>query len=185
MAYLQFEHIQSASTGIVAGKPQPALGAFERDIVRMSLQDGRSSLADIGRLVRIGMWLGGVRRKGGLANPRLEALRRYAILYRLNGQGLEASEELAMDRAGFDARGIGEVRRIVDRHVAANPQGPGPWLHILPLALALVAGLAGTALLIRQTTGDIAISTMIAALALVTIVSLHRPAMRSDRRRAS
>ena len=106
MAYLQFEHIQSASTGIVAGKPQPALGAFERDIVRMSLQDGRSSLADIGRLVRIGMWLGGVRRKGGLANPRLEALRRYAILYRLNGQGLEASEELAMDRAGFDARGF-------------------------------------------------------------------------------
>lgn len=176
MAYLQFEHIQSASTGIVAGKPEPILGAFERDIVRMSFQDGRSSLAEVGRLVGIGMWLGGVRRKGGLANPRLEALRRYAILYRLNGQALEASEELAMDRAGFDARGVSEVRRIVDRHVAANALPPRPWFPVLLFALTLVGAMSGTVLLIRQTTGDIAVSVMVAALISVTIFSLYRPA---------
>lgn len=176
MAYLQFEHIQGGSAGGAVTTLGPSLDTLERAIVRMSFDDDRSSLTRAGRLARIGTWLSGLRRKGGLANPRLEALRRYAILYRLSGQDLDTGEDLAVARAGFDPFAIGEVRQLVDRHRAGNGRAARRWFRVALLGLALIGTLSGMVLLIQQATDDIAISTMIAALIFVTMLSHHRPA---------
>lgn len=48
-------------------------------------------------------------------------------------------------------------------------------LRSVLLVLALIGALSGMVRLIQRATGDIAISTIVAALISVTIVSLHRP----------
>lgn len=185
MAYLRFEQIHSLPASIATRASAPILDTFEREVVRMSLSDDRASLMEPGWLTRIGMWLGTVRRRNGLANARLEALRRYAILYRFKGKSLRASDELAIAGAGFGVHAVREIRRIVDRHVAGHTRTPRPSFSSLVFVLALFGALTATVLLVRQATGDLAISAMIAALIFVTIISLHRPATRDGQPRTS
>lgn len=176
MAYLQFEEIQGSAAVIASRTAQPTLDALDREVVRMSFNDHRSSLKEPAWLARIGIWMGSIRRKNGLANPRLELLRRYAILYRLKGKTLSANEELALVGAGYDLAAIREVRRLVDRHVAGKAGSRRPGLRGTLPVLAMIAAFACMMLLVERAAGDFAVSAMVAALISVTLLSLHRPA---------
>lgn len=101
--------------GLAGSAPAEAvLTSLELRTVELSLADGRASLRAPRRVERLGALLFGSRRVSGLANPRLEALRRFAILYRLDGAGLDTVETLRAEEAGLSAALLDRVRRIVD-----------------------------------------------------------------------
>ena len=85
MAYLAKIEPQAASPMALTGVPandtaRPDFSALEWSIIRLARVDGLSTLRAPGRLRRFWNWLMG--RTGGpeLANERLEALRRMAVL---------------------------------------------------------------------------------------------------------
>ena len=85
MAYLAKIEPQAASPMALTGVPandtaRPDFSALEWSIIRLARVDGLSTLRAPGRLRRFWSWLMG--RTGGpeLANERLEALRRMAVL---------------------------------------------------------------------------------------------------------
>lgn len=85
MAYLAKIEPQAASPMALTGVPandtaKPDFSALEWSIIRLARVDGLSTLRAPGRLRRFWNWLMG--RTGGpeLANERLEALRRMAVL---------------------------------------------------------------------------------------------------------
>lgn len=107
------------------------LTPLEKRVIAMSIGDLPESLMQQSRLVR---WFRG---EGTdplpLANPRLEALRRYAILYRTHGQALGEQERQRLAEAGFSARSIEEVHRLMapyhDRLPPAGNAQPIPAPH--------------------------------------------------------
>ncbi|MBO9582208.1 MAG: hypothetical protein J7498_15075 [Sphingobium sp.] len=152
------------------------LTPLHRQVIRLSLGDQKNSLKKAGRMMRIAMRLTGDHsRKNSLADPRLEAPRRYAILYRLNGSALDETEQSRIAEAGFDALDRREIRAFVDRHVAGSARLAGKgWSSLLPVA-ALVAITAILTTLMWQVVEDLMISTIVAGFLSVTLVSLHRP----------
>lgn len=151
------------------------LGKVERDVVRLSLADPRTSLRAPGPLTRIVTLLTGFAPRTGLADPRLEALRRHAVLYRLDGEKLAAAEHLAIAHAGFRDGDVREIQTLVDRHLAIPSRAATPGAPAIVVRLAALAVLAGMAPLVHPATSDIAAAAMIAGLFMVTAISLHRP----------
>lgn len=140
MAYLD------TSAGLLQGlsNSMPAeaiLSPLELRTLQLSHADGRASLRAPRRIERLGAMLFGSRRMSGLANPRLEALRRFAILYRLEGAAIDVAETARAEAAGFSAAALERVRRIVD----SRPRHAGPLMRaastLAAVALATVAGL--------------------------------------------
>jgi hypothetical protein len=85
MAYLAKIEPRAASPIALTGVPandtaKPDFSALEWSVIRLARVDGLSTLRPPGRIVRFWNWLMG--RTGGpeLANERLEALRRMAVL---------------------------------------------------------------------------------------------------------
>jgi uncharacterized protein (DUF2147 family) len=90
------------------------LSRDEWTAVLLSAHDGRRSLL-VGRTRgRLGRFFLGERRSAQLTSTRLEALRRYAVLYRLQGAGLAWEEDARLRAAGFSDRQAEAVRAIVD-----------------------------------------------------------------------
>jgi hypothetical protein len=83
-----------------------ALTGTERMVIELSRRDPASSIAPPNRLLDR---LFGRRRPLILSCPRLEALRRYAILYRLRGDALPVDEEERLRAAGYDGPQIGAI----------------------------------------------------------------------------
>lgn len=80
---------------------RPVLSDLERAVVALSMGDGRRTIAPRGGLAeRLVGWLFGLRRALPLADPRLEALRRIAVLCRLEGS-LGRSDLVAFLATGF------------------------------------------------------------------------------------
>ncbi len=107
MAYVDFS---SDPTLAYTGAPQhdvatPAatgLSALEWSVVALAQRDRVSSLTRPGRLsVALGSVFGGRRHSPHLADPRLEALRRIAVLSWHRGFAVPANELKAFLRAGF------------------------------------------------------------------------------------
>lgn len=96
-----------------------ALTDTERVVIALSRRDPVSSIAPpsrfLDRLFRS-------RHPLTLSCPRLEALRRYAILYRLRGDALPADERERLRAAGYDGPQIG----VITRAVRAEHAGPMP-----------------------------------------------------------
>lgn len=98
------------------------LTPLERAVIALSCKDPVSSL----RVNRKRGWILGL--PAGplpLANPRLEALRRYAILHRVRGAGIEAERE-KLRETGFSSQKIEEIDDLVDpsrqhRRAQRNP----------------------------------------------------------------
>jgi len=88
------------------------LTPLERAVIALSCTDPVSSLRPNNR--RRGWFLGWPTGPLPLANPRLEALRRYAILRRVHGAGRVAAEREQLIEAGFDNRKIEEIDDLVD-----------------------------------------------------------------------
>jgi len=87
------------------------LGRLERDIVWLSRSDPRSSLRPPHFLGRLAGRLFGIRRTNPLADARLEALRRYAVL--LRHELRTGEEEHRLLESGFTPEQLGDVRRLV------------------------------------------------------------------------
>jgi hypothetical protein len=92
----------------------PLLQRIERDVLLASRHDRPSSLE---RTSLLGRWIArlfGFETSNRLADPRLEALRRFAVLLRRRGDRLPRCEEARIAAAGFTPTQVSEIRRLVD-----------------------------------------------------------------------
>lgn len=107
MAYVDFTDELTSTVPLAAPRADPVpdgdrLSALEWSVVALAQQDRLSSLGTPGRLsVALGRVFGTRRRGLHLADPRLEALRRMAVLTWHRGFAVPASEVAAFLRAGF------------------------------------------------------------------------------------
>lgn len=102
------------------------LTPLERAVIALSCKDPVSSLRPISR--KRGWILGLPTGPLPLANPRLEALRRYAILRRVRGADRLEAERERLHQAGFDSPKIEEIDDLVDpsrqpRRARPEPEG--------------------------------------------------------------
>jgi hypothetical protein len=119
MAYRQFD--KDETTGWVSDlpirqrvlTPETGLTPEERQIVLLSRRDPIASLQAPGRIAKIARFLFGHEKPNRLASPRLEALRRFAVLRRVQGDGIEAAEYHRLTDAGYIAAVIREVDALL------------------------------------------------------------------------
>ena len=163
---IEMERVRSAPA-------EPALSWEEQGAVLASLGDGRASIgmSAFDRIVRAFF---GLRPAAPLAGARLEALRRYALLYRLRGAPLPPAEQARLRGAGFCERQAEAARALVDAHATlrrTRPRGGGRLVGALLFALAAAATLLIDQWLARQV--DDGPSALIITIMLVTwIVSI-------------
>lgn len=94
------------------------LTPLEKQVIAVSLGDPRSSLMPRSNVF---LWFFGHRVTSlPLANPRLEALRRYAILSRTSKQSLPQDECDRLCHAGYDARQKEAIDRLIAPHRMHN-----------------------------------------------------------------
>jgi hypothetical protein len=99
---------------------QKGLTALEWSVVALAKRDRISSLAQPGRIaVALGTVFGARGPNPHLADPRLEALRRVAVLSWRRGVTLPAGELKAFLAAGFS---IGQYETLVASIAAARPR---------------------------------------------------------------
>jgi hypothetical protein len=116
MAYLQFETGFAGGAGSVAqARTLFPLSALERQTVLLSRGDRVSSVRKPGRAGRMLRALFGFEPVRGLADPKLEALRRYAVMYRAKRQALSEHEHQTLVAAGFTTAQAASARSLVDR----------------------------------------------------------------------
>ena len=100
-----------APEALVMEEERPVLTELERSVIGIARQDGLSTLRQPGRLSR---WLGllfGIRISPQLADPKLEALRRIAVLSWRHGYSVPAVELRAFLAAGYSPA---EYELVVD-----------------------------------------------------------------------
>lgn len=125
MAYLDlaFDLPRSAIAAGAATTPRhdsvSRLAPLERQVILLASHDGASSLRTPGRIDAVLQWLFGWKPASKLADPHLEALRRYAVTFRLRGDALPAEETNRLLGAGFATQAIDEIRRMVRGNAAA------------------------------------------------------------------
>jgi hypothetical protein len=107
MAYLNFSEAGFAAAMRSDQAAPPAtssvFSALEWLVIALAQRDHLSSLREPGRFARAAAALFGGRGERPLAGPRLEALRRVAVLARHRGGDVPAAEMAAFRRAGFSA----------------------------------------------------------------------------------
>ncbi|KQN39316.1 hypothetical protein ASG37_06940 [Sphingomonas sp. Leaf407] len=91
----------------------PLVAPIERQVILAARGDSRRSLRAPGRIDRALGWLFGWKPANRLADPRLEALRRYVVMARLRGDRLPIEETARLIAAGFVRGAIDEIRRMV------------------------------------------------------------------------
>jgi hypothetical protein len=139
------------------------LNSIERSVVMLSRADPLSSLPDrhpyragISRL----LW---IRTSNQIANPRLEALRRHAVVLRIHGHA-NTDDDRRFGEAGFDAHHAATVERIV-----------APWrtcreerAQFIPWAIVALAA-APVHWLISDAIGEPTIGLVITGLLVVSL----------------
>jgi len=93
--------LPEAAPMIQAEEERPVLTELERSVIGIARQDGLATLRQPGRLTR---WLGlvfGVRISPQLADPKLEALRRIAVLSWKRGYAIASAEVKAFLASGY------------------------------------------------------------------------------------
>jgi hypothetical protein len=88
--------------------------ALHRQVLELSLRDGPASLCTPTRLQRMVAAIFGTSSGTRLADTRLEALRRFAVLYRLGDVGLQDVEAMRMRDAGFTDEAISRFSHHLD-----------------------------------------------------------------------
>jgi hypothetical protein len=153
---------------VVAVRSGQALDELERRVVLLSRRDPRPA-GRIGRAAaRAAHILFGGRETAGLADPRLEALRRFAVLLRIGGGHVASVEIERFVAAGFAEAQIDAVWMLcADRIPAARDRAAR--VRRLRLIVALWAGvLPPVALALADHFGDGLIGTTGAALLFAT-----------------
>ncbi len=124
MAYQNFSEIGAAGTAVTTVAPAtasaPRLSALEWSVVALAAKDPISSLRTPGRMAVAMAAVFGDRRRSALADPRLEALRRIAVLSRHQGYTVAPSEIRAFAAAGFSED---HYELVVDSLNAAKRHG--------------------------------------------------------------
>lgn len=124
LATAQPNHVPAAfvplADSIPNAAPAPRLSALEWSVVALAANDPLSSLRTPGRMaVALGA-LFGDRRRPALADPRLEALRRIAVLGRHQGYTVSPSEIRTFVAAGFSED---QYELVIDSLNAARHHG--------------------------------------------------------------
>lgn len=105
MAYLNFSELNGTPVAMpadIAARRPTGLSALEWQVVAIAQRDRLSSLETPGKLsVALGMIFGGSRPNPRLADPRLEALRRVAVLAWHKGYAVPRPDIRAFHEAGF------------------------------------------------------------------------------------
>lgn len=126
MAYLDLSHLRGRSVAAPRDLIQQAvatLSNLEWQVLALARRDGLSSLELPGRWsVLIARIFGGERANPRLADPRLEALRRIAVLAWHKGDSLPEHEIAAFHAAGYSAEQLG----LVLDHVGGAASKAGP-----------------------------------------------------------
>lgn len=129
MAYLNFAALQGSPVetpvDVVAGpRSQSGFTALEWQVVAIAQHDRLSSLEKPGRLsVALGMIFGGQRANPELADTRLEALRRLAVLAWHKGYAVPRAAIRAFHEAGFSLEQYETLLASISRGRAALNQG--------------------------------------------------------------
>ena len=142
MAYRDFTAELVPSEPLTANRLAAVAGLsdLERRTLRLARRDPAASAVPPSRLGRRLRRLFGVNAPNPLADPRLEALRRYAVMLRHHTQALPRTETERLRNAGFSERQIFEVRelvckdRIVRQRRARLAQGAALWVPTLGFA---------------------------------------------------
>jgi len=98
-------------------EPRPALTELERSVIGLARGDGLSTLRTPGRLSRWLELVFGVRISPMLADPKLEALRRVAVLSWKRGYSIASAEVKAFLAAGYSPA---HYELVVDTIAAAR-----------------------------------------------------------------
>jgi hypothetical protein len=109
MAYLDLTRspfeLPAASVATAPAKPKTApLSDVERTVLALSLGDPLWSVGPESRLGHLVRWIFDQRRPTPLADARLEALRRFAVLSRRFGDRLDRAESRRLAKAGYSPR---------------------------------------------------------------------------------
>ncbi len=103
---------QADETKTAAPGPEPVFTALELHVLALAARDTAWSVRPRTRFVRIAEALFGIRRPNPLANPRLEALRRFAVVARYLRDRLPAYEIDAFLAAGFSRRAVSALSSL-------------------------------------------------------------------------
>lgn len=155
--------------------------ALERSVIRLSLNDTRRSLRRPSMVFRMIQIVFGLRPPNRVADPRLEALRAYAVTYRTRGCRSYAADVAKAESEGVSPEALELARQMVDAHTAglAHRHGRGPILRSFFLVGAAV-WLFKTFL----TALDDALPAMILTLLIAALVlpfAMREQTRRSDR----
>jgi hypothetical protein len=180
MAYLDLSLAEGLGAGTAVPAPELAprrLGRPERDAIALALSEGRTALL-LGRVARVfgRLWLG-MNDEPVFAAERIEAIRRYAVRYRLEGGGLALGEDDRLRAAGVDEIEAAELRAIVDAHAAEKPaRRSGHLLGQLLAALLLAAvPMMGAAILYSWLASQVEDRLSALVVSIVLVVALVSP----------
>jgi hypothetical protein len=179
------EHVRQASEAIMAYLDLTAthpfeatacvetprkLSAQERLVVVLSRKDPLWSLRPRHTHSKLLRFLFGIEAPHSLADWRLEALRRYAVTYRLR-EGEREAEDAALE-AGFAANQLAQVRQMVDgaRAVPARKSASGLVGQAL-LALVAMLIFSGATIWFGRTFDSRLISFVFVAVAALSFAS--------------
>lgn len=154
-------------TGLGLAAPAGGLTPLERSVVRLSLRDARSSLSAGPRWLAAARRVFGVTAANALADPRLEALRRFAVLLRLRGESAQADYD-AFLAAGFEPLHANQVAAMVGgagRRSRRDGIGAAGWLASLGAAGGLFAASVSYV-------GDPLVGVVASALGFVTVAPM-------------
>ena len=126
MAYMRHDCFGIVGASVPTTSPGVStLSHLERQVVSLADREPLSSLVTAKR--QIARALFGIEPAKALADPRLEALRRFVVLHRHGCREAQASGEVLID-LGFSARLLDDVRALVAarlRHGTLRPSARG------------------------------------------------------------
>lgn len=145
--------------------------ALHRQVIELSLRDGLKSVGTPTRIQRMAAALFGFSCQNQLADRRLEALRRFAVIYRLRGAELALAEKQRMLAIGFTDQAVSRFSRHIDRSVRGGSRGLRRMAPTLTSVAMLVATAAFTAWLCDPLDQPL-ITLVFAGLVVVTLEAL-------------
>jgi hypothetical protein len=114
------------------------LSSVERETIRLARFDRASSIRRVGRLRKVAARLFGLPVRSALADPRLEALRRFAIAVAHDTQSSVDREKSELRSFGYTCGQIGRAEGLAARYRRQPSNTIG---HLLALPVGIAGGM--------------------------------------------
>lgn len=147
-----------------------SLSEMERTVIKLSLQDSATSVADLSGWRRTIAQLFGHEQRNRLANEPLEELRRFAVFVRIE-EDVDADTLQRFLNAGYSVQQAATVIQTVES-LAPRRSGRRPQL-IASLVLTVLA--AGIYVLVQTVVEEAMVSIIVAGLVFATMASIIAP----------